>query len=170
VTSLINNAVNNIVNFDLSNITNATTAVIPPAAVRQIRNADHDIQIDLPSGSIFLSAEAASNTESLTKNNTVAVAVEEVVASNLPAAQRAAIQGNYDIFRVDVYSGNTRISEIDGITVIGFPFDGNNPIVWLLADDGTRVIIPSDFDEANGAVVFVTSDLGVFLIGEAPVM
>ncbi|MCL2387603.1 MAG: stalk domain-containing protein [Defluviitaleaceae bacterium] len=149
VTTLIRDAQDGSINFNVTSVTNATTVNIPRAAVRQAGNANLDMLVQLPSGSVSFNNQAVTSIGQIARTNAITITVEALAN---------------DSFRVVAYSGDYRIENFVGSATISLPTEISNPTVWA-ETDGQRVEIPSQY--SNNTVTFTVSNLGVFAIGQA---
>ena len=157
--------------FNMTNVSQATSVTIPREAVRQVGNVGRGLQFDFPGGSINFDAQAVASIGQQARGNSLIITLEPIRRNNLSPAQQNALQGIYDIHRVAVYYGNTRITNFDGTATITLPVTAQ-PTIWLLGNGGERTEISSNFSAANNSVTFSVYGLAVILVsgGTAPVV
>jgi hypothetical protein len=152
--------------LNLSTIAGATEAVLPTAALEQLADADLDVEIRLPQGTIVLDAAAAASAAEQADGADITVSLEILGVSDLSPEQRSAVRGSDVIFDITISSGDKQITNFDGTITVTVPYNGPLPAaVWYLNSAGQLIRIPSTYNAANRTVTFTTTHLSFYVVG-----
>ena len=154
------------ITFNMSDIENATTAVVPTNQWQRIADAGLDIELLLPDGTISFNNDALQSIADQARGGNISSTITTVDTTDLPEAQQAGVREGDYVFRIEVMAGNQRITEIDGMLAITVDFSGNPPVAaWRLNSDGTLEPLAATFQPGNATVTFYTNHLSIFTVG-----
>jgi hypothetical protein len=170
VNRIIENAKDGKAVFDLSRISSATSTTMPRAALNQLANADLDVELRLPRGTIALDAEAAKSAAEQALGNNITITLNTVAQNHttLTAVQREAVTPNDTVFNITIMSGTQAILNFAGELTITVPYTGALPVmVWYLPTNGELKVIESQYNETAKTVTFSTDHLSNYVVGLA---
>jgi len=154
--------------FDLSNLRGATIVTFPRTALRRFAEAELAIEFQFPQGNVIFDAISTNSIGQLARTTNVSVSLSEIGTTDLSEVQQMALPVNgIALYVVTIPSGVQQIdSAFDGEVSISLPYSGELPVaVWFLTDEGVLIRLESAFDEDAKIITFVTTQLGVFVVG-----
>jgi hypothetical protein len=156
--------------IDLSKAANATTALLPQAAVGAIAAADLALEVILPQGSVTLTPQAARSAVSQAAGANIALEVRTVSPASLNARQQAAV-GGAPVYDISLTSGGEYIVSFQGGRItIALPYTlkpGEKPagvVVWYLDGEGNVQKMNGMYDVRTQTMVFTTDHLSIYFI------
>ena len=169
-TSLINTLIRDsesAVLFDITDLSNVTTAVIGTSAWNRIANAELGIDVQLPQGTLAFNSEAAQSIGNQAQGGNISTKITTVNPESLPQAQVAGVRVGDYVFQIEVTAGNRNITEFEGNLATTVAFGGTPPVsAWRLNSDGTLTQLAATFQPAAATVTFYTNQLSLFVIGQ----
>jgi hypothetical protein len=154
--------------IDLSDMTGATTAVLPTAALSKFADADLAVEIKLPRGAVTLDAAAVKSLVSQAGGSDVSVGIKPVALSSLDARLQAPADAT--VFDISVLSAGSNVTSFgDGQLTVALSYTlkagqkAAGIVVWRL-DEGGNVRLPSAYDAGTKTVTFTTDHLSLYAI------
>ena len=168
INEIIENAEDQKAVFDLSEVTNATAAVVPKEALAQLADAELAVEVILPQGTVILDNDAAASIAKQANGTSLTMALNQVNQSTLTAEQKEAVKPGDLVFNIAVTSGSQVITNFDGTITVSVPYSGPVPVaVWYLNANGELVKLESVYDTATKTVTFVTNHLSLYVVRSA---
>ena len=153
--------------FDLSEISDATSAILPAKALTELANADLGLGIYLPRGTVALDESALSDIAAQIGGANTSFTVKTVDVSGLNTKQREPIKDGDLVFDISITSANTEIHNFDGLITVSIPYAGKTPVaVWFLSDGGELEKLECTY--SNGNVIFSLPHLSLYVLGYDP--
>ena len=153
--------------FDLSEISDATSAILPAKALTELANADLGLGIYLPRGTVALDESALSDIAAQIGGANASFTVKTVDVSGLNTKQREPIKDGDLVFDISITSANTEIHNFDGLITVSIPYAGKTPLaVWFLSDGGELEKLECTY--SNGNVIFSLPHLSLYVLGYDP--
>lgn len=155
--------------FNLSEMP-VDSASISRITVRQLAAADMGIEVSLPQGVITLDEEAVAALAAQAHTQTIVLRITEFEEGQLPSLMAARLPAGAIAYQVSVSSGSRAIRDFgDASITVWLPFAGNPPVaVWRMGPGSVLVPVPGAvFEPSTRLVRFTTSQLGIFVVGEA---
>ena len=146
--------------FDLTHFENATGVTLPAAFLRGVANANLNLEIALPGGTVTFGQAALTNI----------IRSAQGIGITVTVAQQTAVENN-PVFELTVSDGTRNITEFSApVEVrIGYtPHPGQNldalVVYHVDADGGLKIMRDAFFDTATGEMVFTTTHFSMFMI------
>jgi hypothetical protein len=172
---IIDTASGGTVDFNLTSVRGATSATLPTAAAKAFSNAELNLQIALPEGTITFGQTALTNICQNTSSDNLTITMKTAEPESLTQAQWVAV-GSNPVFELAVFDGTRNISDFGGNVEVRLPYTlrpGENPytvvVYYVNAAGDLRVMKDAHYDAGIGQVIFTTRHFSKFMITSNPV-
>ena len=152
--------------LDLSDVSGATGATMPKAALTQLSGAGLAMEVKFPQGTVSLNAASAASVATRANGEEVTISLSRVNQSTLTEAQRAAIDPDDLVFNISIMSGTQSITSFDGAITVTVPYSGELPVVvWYLSAAGELEELDCFYDTSSNIVIFTINHLSLYVVG-----
>jgi len=166
VSQLVNVAVDNNITINLTSLSDVSQINMPIQALHSLAALGQSVEIQFPQGSLHLDTDALMSIVSQGRGENLSFTLLSLDMAVLTQAQQSALQNDSNVYRVLAFSSDgDNVTDFDGNLSVTVPFEGEEPQVWRLNEDGNKMLVTSSYE--NGNITFVTSSLSVFVIGSA---
>ncbi len=165
VNDIIENSQGGAADIDLSKVSGITATELPKAALSAMNEADLDITLKLPAGTITLDEDAAASILEQATGSNLSIELQPVATGSLTPAQQEAVQSGDLVLDINILSGTQKISSFDGTLSIQVAYNGPQPVaVWYLNDKGDLEKVNCTFKD--GIVSFDLDHLSLYVVGQ----
>jgi uncharacterized repeat protein (TIGR02543 family) len=165
VATLIEEADDGVISFNLSNHTAAESITIPNAAIDSFADAEVGIEVVLPHAIVLLDSDILVNISENFGGANTTINVNPLSVADLNPAQTAAAPAGAVINRITITSGNQNVTNLGGYMHTSVGFAGALPAAaWRLLANGTLELLQSEWSPADSTLTFQKDTLSVFVV------
>ena len=162
------------VTLDLSEVKDATAAVLQADAAQAFSEADVAVTVKLPGAEITLPPETLAALAEAGGDGGAAITIEAAVIpqSEIKGMQAAQVKGCETVVSIDVFVGDKKV---DVPVTVSMPYKlkpGEDPKgvqVWYMDDNGNLTNLHGVYDETTGMITFPINHQSYFVVGYDPV-
>ena len=152
--------------FDISKASGATSAILPKAALVQFADAELDMKLILPQGTLTLDTAAVKSVAGQVSGENISLELYLLNQSTLTTAQKNAVKPNDLVFNVSISAGAQTVTAFSGKITVSVPYSGLLPAaVWYLNSAGELEKLESVYDASLKTITFTTNHLSLYVVG-----
>jgi len=130
-----------------------------------MNEADLDITLKLPAGTIALDEDAAASILEQATGSNLSIELQPAATGSLTPAQQEAVRSGDLVLDINILSGTQKISSFDGTLSVQVAYNGPQPVaVWYLNDKGDLEKVNCTFKD--GIVSFDLDHLSLYVVGQ----